>query len=467
MRRSTAWLVLLVVTTTLTAMTTSEALRRYRAFETGWSWDLAYYNQWLWAITQGDGILSVRPMAAYADEGPPVWKMNYLAPIRLLLIPIYAGFPDPRTLLVIQAVVFWWIVPASYMLVRSETKSDGLALIAALLVPATPLLWPLAWNDFRELQLAAPFILWAIQGYRSRSLKLAALGVGGMLACRQEFALVVATLGLIPPREREDIGRTYIWAQCSLILGLGWILFGFLGYLKWVVGGGSHRAFLAQFGGEKASIAQTLETAADLLWYGLGPWVILALLAPRVALLALPWIWSIANGRWALRLLETTEWHHVRYAAPIVPLVIGAGLLGYCRLATWLLARRNGRIALALVLVAASAGFYQANRVVLARLEKAPKPIEPAEASAIWSWIERVGPEDWVVAAYEVTAPLSSRRHLYSYVLDRNKPRGYPILGPEFRWVFVEHQRIDPKILTEQGFQQVHEGPFLRIFRRD
>ena len=35
--------------------------------------------------------------------------MNYLAPIRLVLVPIYLIHPDPRTLLVIQNVVFWWV----------------------------------------------------------------------------------------------------------------------------------------------------------------------------------------------------------------------------------------------------------------------------------------------------------------------------------------------------------------------
>ena len=34
----------------------------------------------------------------------------------------------------------------------------GVALSAAALVPLTPLLWPLVWNDFRELQLVAPFV---------------------------------------------------------------------------------------------------------------------------------------------------------------------------------------------------------------------------------------------------------------------------------------------------------------------
>ena len=83
-------------------------------------------------VDQGDGTLTVRPVAAYAQEGPSIWKMNYLAPIRLALVPLYRLYPGPLILLVIQNVMFWWVVPAAYTLVRSETRSDGVALSAAL-----------------------------------------------------------------------------------------------------------------------------------------------------------------------------------------------------------------------------------------------------------------------------------------------------------------------------------------------
>src|ERR1700722_1324233 len=148
-----SWLLVVTLTAVLTAVSTSQALHRYRELHSGWSWDLAYYNQWFWSLTQGDGTITVRPVSAYAQEGPSVWKMNYLAPIRLAIVPFYAMFPDPRTLIVLQNVVFWWIIPAAYGLVRSESNSRRVALSATLLVPLTPLLWPLVWNDFRELQL--------------------------------------------------------------------------------------------------------------------------------------------------------------------------------------------------------------------------------------------------------------------------------------------------------------------------
>ena len=81
-------------------------------------------------------------------------------------------------------------------------------------------------------------------------------------------------------------------------------------------------------------------------------------------------------------------------------------------------------------LVAALAGGLGL-RELSARMSCIPRPISTQEADAIWYWIRQVGPEEGVLAAYEVTAPLSCRKRLFSYVLEQNKPRGFPRLGPD------------------------------------
>jgi hypothetical protein len=462
-----AWLLVSALAACLTAASTYEALRRYQELRSAWSWDLAYYNQWFWALTHGERQVTVRPVSAYAQEGPSIWKMNYLSLIRLVLVPIYQIRQDPRTLLVIQNVLFWWVIPAAYTLVRSESGSDSLALSAAFLVPLTPLLWPLVWNDFRELQLATSFVLWAIQGIRSRSAGLAALGIAAMLACRQEYAVIVATFAFLPAREPEPLGVTLRWRQATLLVGLVWFLFGFFGYLKWMVGRPVPDLFIDQFLGPKASPGRTLGTAIDTLLVGMGAWAILACLAPRIAILAVPWIWAMCSGRWAMRILSTTEWHHVRYLMPMAILVLAAGLVGYARLGSWLLLRgRGGRAGLAVVWVCAAISCGLGLRSVVASVAHVPVKIDRNEADQVWSWIGEVGPADAVVAAYEVSAPLSSRRRLFGYGLYEHRPPGFPRLGPDFRWLFIERNYPFLKLLLDNGFEIVHQGEFLTIARR-
>ena len=99
-------------------------------------------------------------------------------------------------------------------------------------------------------------------------------------------------------------------------------------------------------------------------------------------------------------------------------------------------------------------------------MARVPVPIDREEAEPIWSWIRQVGPDDAVLADYEVSAPLSSRRRLYGYEMDINLPPGFPQLGPDFRWLFVRNNYPYLKPLLFQGFEVVHQGKFLTIARR-
>ena len=133
--------------------------------------------------------------------------MNYLAPIRLALVPFYAGLsrsahlagdPERRLLVGHPGGVHAGAIGVE---IRGGWHSRRRPWC-----PLTPLLWPLVWNDFRELQLALPFVLWAVAGSaRPARSRLAAVGRLWMLACRQEFAVMVATFAFLPPREPEDL----------------------------------------------------------------------------------------------------------------------------------------------------------------------------------------------------------------------------------------------------------------------
>jgi len=466
MRRLTPWLSVWALTLALTALTTAQSLDRYRTFASGWAWDLAYNNQWMWALVKGDQTISVRPINSWGDEGPSIWTRTHLDPIRLAVLPFYAAYPRPETLIVAHNVIVWWLLPAAFLLLRSETDSDALALSGVALVPLTPLLWPLLWNDFREMALALPFVLLAVHGFRLRRKWPAAVGIVGMLASREEYGLMVASLALIPPKADEDVGTTYAWARAAVFAGAGWVLFGFFGYEHLAVSSLAPSQYRAHFGGTKPGLVPTSRNALDMLVFGLGSWSLLALAAPRVALLSLPWVVGVARGRWDLDQLSDMRWHHVRYTTPIVATVLAAGLLGYARAGTWAVRGRHGSWRLGLLWLAAAAGLWFGRRDVLARMDKFSAPITRGEAAELWRWIDRVGPDDAVLAAYEVTAPLSSRGKLYSDEMDSNKPRGYPRLGPDFRWVFLRARGLTPSVWTAQGFEAVHRGDFVWVFRR-
>jgi hypothetical protein len=99
-------------------------------------------------------------------------------------------------------------------------------------------------------------------------------------------------------------------------------------------------------------------------------------------------------------------------------------------------------------------------------MARIPQPISPREAETVRSWISRVGPDDGVLATSEVTAPLSSRKRLCSYIREQNQLKGFLRLGPKFPWAFVRSKDFDPKVFGDQGFEVVQRREVLTISHR-
>jgi hypothetical protein len=470
---------LAAVTLGFAAWTLTHTLARYHEMRLGWSWDLAYYNQWLWAFTRGDGQITVRPIASYAVEGPSIWKMNYLSPIRFALALMYRFLPepDPRFLLAVAALLFCLITPAVYTLARSEGCPRIPALAAAIAALFAPAIGTLAQNDYRELQIAIPFLIWAVQAWRSRNAPRLMAAIAALFATRQEWAIAVASLIIVPPRRPEDAGTTLRWRIVVLAASLFWFLGAFFGYLVLTIGWSGPEQYLAQFAGPKAPWIETLDTGFDFAWVSLGAWLILALGSPRVALLMLPWIYSQASGRWTLRLVGTEQWHHIRYTAPFVAFGLAAGTIGWARFTRLLLPNNTTqvltrpvlvRIGIACLLLAFLSHFHKlAWTEMHQRLARIPHPVPLKEIPQLWFWINQVQPDDGVLAAYELSAPLSSRRFLYSDVLDLNKPRGFPAEIPQtVHWLFSPKPVQDLKVFYDQGFELVHQTANHSVWRR-
>jgi hypothetical protein len=151
---------------------------------------------------------------------------------------------------------------------------------------------------------------------------------------------------------------------------------------------------------------------------------------------------------------------------PMAAILLAVGLIGYARLATWLWARRGGRAGLGVVWVCAAVTFGLGLRDVTDRLAQVPLLIDHEEAEQIWGWMKEIRDNDGVMADYEVSAPLSSRQRLFSYVMDVNLPKNFPELDPDIRWLFIRKGHPYLKRLLDQGFEVVYQGKYLDIARR-
>ena len=288
-----------------------------------------------------------------------------------------------------------------------------------------------------------------------------------MLACREEYGLVVACLAILPPRQPEEIGRTYRWSRALVAIGVGWMLLVYFAFESAAVSHLVPWSYMRQFGAVSRAPADQAAAAIELFVLGLGPWSLLAVLSPRLGLLGLLWIVEAArdrmgrgdarDARLALRPLHDPcrradarrRARRVRPRRRMAPPPAGRATRGWPGSGS-----RSPR------------GCWRARAGVVSGLDRVAGPIPEAEARRIQSWIGRVAEGDGVVAAYEVSAPLSSRKHLHSDVMDINRPPGFPRLVPEIRWAFLPPGRLDPTVLIAQGFEVVYRGETLWVYHR-
>ena len=146
---------------------------------------------------------------------------------------------------------------------------------------------------------------------------------------------------------------------------------------------------------------------------------------------------------------------------------LAAALVGYARLANWLVRWHRGAIALIAVWVLTAGLLTSALVVMLEKINRQPLMIPTQEIAAIWNQIDQVRPEEGVLAAYEVSSQLSSRKLLYSYILFANRPPTYPALPAQIRWIFYKDSNGIAERFQDQGFQIVHKGRSLTILRRE
>ncbi|MCB0154003.1 MAG: DUF2079 domain-containing protein, partial [Anaerolineae bacterium] len=134
----------------------SYAIQRHLAFETG-AFDVGVYAQPLWNYLQGrDFAVSI-----IEDNGPIRWA-THVEPILFLILPLYALWPDPRTLLWLQVTGMSLAGLPLFALAARRLASEWIALVVVLayfLLPATE---AVTLFDFHAVTLAPLFLLSAL-----------------------------------------------------------------------------------------------------------------------------------------------------------------------------------------------------------------------------------------------------------------------------------------------------------------
>src|SRR5437899_8636645 len=161
---------------------------------TGSAWDLAYDQQVIWNISQGQGFYSSFARANFLGI--------HLEPIFVVLAAVEKLWPSPTVLLIFSSAGLAATAPAAYLFFRAilpaeRVESPWLAVALAAPIPFWAALQEAARDFFHPENMALALALlaaWAgIRGHRVAMWVLCLL----VLACKEDQVYTVGVIGLL------------------------------------------------------------------------------------------------------------------------------------------------------------------------------------------------------------------------------------------------------------------------------
>jgi len=295
------------------------ALLRHWTFHSTAS-DLAVFDQVLWNTIHGRFVESTLSLARCE---PHSFFGDHFSPALLLILPLYVLVPRPETLIVVQTIALALGVWPIYLLARRflPTSEQRLVWVAAYLLSA-PLSF-IALYDFHEITLAIVPLGFALYFLATRRTVPMILCLLAALLAKEEVAVIGVGFGVALAFQRRW------WPSAIVIVGS---IVAFVVTLKVIIpafAAGAPYQYLGRYaslGRDEGEIARTLLfdplRALRVLGQGeVGSKVVfvLSLFGPGLGHLML----SDYGGFHTL---------HNQYGAPLIPLALGASILGFAGL---------------------------------------------------------------------------------------------------------------------------------------
>lgn len=303
-------------------MLSSLSIARYLGYNAGML-DLGNMAQAIWSATQGQPLVFTQPFGAYSRLS------GHAEIIYFLFAPAYALWPDPRVLLIGQALLYALGALPVYAMALRRTASVFAARCLALIYLCYPVAQTAVLFDFHGDTLAMPLLLFALDALDRRAWRSYALFIALALTCKVYIAAPVAGIGayLLLWGGQRRAGLLTIGA--ATLYGVA-IFFGMRPLFASHVSGvaATSRSYLDYYFG-----------AFDLVWATLDKRVLNALIVFGPALLTAwrGWRWLLVSLPVTAAVLLTSgpggasdyRYHHY---ATVVPFVVMAAIDGAGRM---------------------------------------------------------------------------------------------------------------------------------------
>ena len=457
------------------------ALLRHWTFHSTAS-DLAVFDQVMWNTVHGRFMESTLSLARCE---PHSFFGDHFSPALLLLVPPYALFPHPETLIVVQTISLAVGVWPVYLLARRflPTSEQRLVWVAVYLLSA-PLSF-IALYDFHEITLAVAPLGFAMYFLATRRTVPMVLCLVLALLAKEEVALIGVGFGVALAFQ----GR---WRSSAVVIA-GSIV-AFVVTLQVIIpafAAGAPYQYLGRYaslGRDEGEIARTLlldplRVLSVLVKGEIGSKIVfvLSLFGPGLGL-ALRSKWALIPSLPPLGYLMLSDYGgehtlHNQYGAPLIPLALGASILGVAALGErWRRRVTVGVLASSLFFAFSFGGLPFsldfANAFLRGEPSRAPsgEPILARESryEPFLAAVRAIPPEAAVSSRDFFTTQLPQRRFNYNLVGLDVCDAQYVILdyaAPSVNRDLAKHL-AEVDAVTRLGFDEIASGQGLSLLRR-
>lgn len=416
----TADIVFLVLALAYALIFGALSLLRHESFHSG-GFDVGIFDQVIWNSLHG------RLFENSIRIDAPSFLAQHFSPLLLMLVPLYAVWSDPRTLLITQTIALTIAAFPLYWFAREK-----IGVMLALGVTAAYFLFPslqyVNLFEFHEIALATPLLAFSVYFLLHRRYKPFLVCLLLALLAKEEVAFIVAAFGvyiLLVPGKRT-LGMALVF------LGVAYAVVTFKYIIPYFFGQSYDANFFVMdrygyLGKTISGIAITaitrpglvlqhllVSTKIEFLLQLLVPLAFIPVLGGEVFALSLPTIDYLLIGDYSYQ-----NSIHYQYTAPIIPFLFFALVIGLGRLTRWAAAKQQkldvnfeATLATMIVVLALANYYFQSSGPLSVNFDPEQYDLN-ARVALGYQLLAKIPPNAKVMAESDFVPHLSERRLIY------------------------------------------------------
>jgi uncharacterized membrane protein len=481
--------VFLVLVAGYTLVLVALTVLRYYSFSTATT-DLSQYDQLVWNSLHGRLLEN-----SYIPDSPQFLGKSF-SPILIALVPLYALWSSPVTLLIIQTFALAIGSFPIYWFAR-EQLGRVFALVVAVAYFLFPAVWYVNLDEFHEIALATPLLAFSTYLMFHRRYKAFLICLAVTLLVKEEIAFIAVAFGafifLFQSRRALGLAVALTGGAYGLVILL-YVTPFFRGAAPgdfYYFGNGAFAGRSVRYGYLGHSfpeIVTTVVTRPDIVlehvlipgkieyvMHLLVPLAFLPLIGADVSMLALPTL--------GYTLLSDYIWQYdirTLYPAPLIPFMFFSAIVGLQRILAWRasipilqksrnLSPNSAKVAAVavLILVSSALSYLLQGPGPLARNFQAGNYIVASHALLQESWLRSIPSDAVVVAQNEFLAHVSNRKVVHEIPAIADYRQADYIVYDDTRAWYGIHGGYWNRFLGSNYFEPViQQGSFVIAKRR-